>query len=247
MRADNLSTSYAKYPDDIKLVKHIMTFLKQQKTVVSDGGACTPRRFRQLGIAFGAHGGLDSVHEIVLRASYDLEAFGELTRGTLSAIEQGTSFDNHLIYSILHEPIYCEGTAAAWSAHRVQAEYDAFDLDNPKTEDQRIYFYGELIFPWMFEDYAELRQVQKVAEIVAADSQWPALFDEDQLAKNEVPVFAAAYLEDMYVDWKLSMATAKKIKGCKVFATNVMFHDAIRSKMDEVVKQAFALRDDVVD
>ena len=51
----------------------------------------------------------------------------------------------------------------------------------------------------------------------------------------------------MYVDFDLGMETARKVKGTKVFTTNVMFHDAIRSKMDEVVRQAFALRDDVLD
>lgn len=99
----------------------------------------------------------------------------------------------------------------------------------------------------MFEDYSELRKVQDVAERVAADSDWPALFDEEQLAKNEVPVYAAAYTEDMYVDYDFSRETAAKIKGAKVFVTNVMYHDAVRDKMDEVVRQVFALRDDVID
>ena len=49
------------------------------------------------------------------------------------------------------------------------------------------------------------------------------------------------------MDFELSVETARKIKECKVFTTNVMFHDALRSKMDEVVRQAFALRDDVID
>ena len=73
------------------------------------------------------------------------------------------------------------------------------------------------------------------------------MYDLKQLAKNEVPVYAAAYVEDMYVDFDLSMDTASKVKGCKVFTTNVMFHNAVSRKMDEVVKQAFALRDDVLD
>jgi hypothetical protein len=51
----------------------------------------------------------------------------------------------------------------------------------------------------------------------------------------------------MYVDYELSMQTAGKIKGCKTFTTNVMFHDAIRSRMDEVVRMAWGLRDDVID
>ena len=39
--------------------------------------------------------------------------------------------------------------------------------------------------------------MQDVANRVAAESDWPALFDEQQLAKNEVPVYAAAYQEDV--------------------------------------------------
>lgn len=190
-------------------------------------------------------GGLDAVHEIMLRASYDIENFGHLTRGSLSAIDRAMPFDDAVIYAILHEPIYCQGEAPKWSAHRVISEYPEFDLDS--TEDRPIYFTGEMIYPWMFEDYSELRKVEDVANRVAADNDWPELYDTAQLAKNEVPVYAASYVEDMYVDFDLSMDTAKKIKGCKVFTTNVMFHDAIRSRMDDVVKQAFALRDDVID
>ena len=99
----------------------------------------------------------------------------------------------------------------------------------------------------MFEDYSELRKVADVAQTVASSADWSPLFDEQQLAKNEVPVYAASYIEDMYVDFDLGMETARKIKNCKVFVTNVMFHDAVRSKMDEVIKQVFALRDDTVD
>ncbi|KAI9846895.1 MAG: hypothetical protein M1837_003507 [Sclerophora amabilis] len=76
---------------------------------------------------------------------------------------------------------------------------------------------------------------------------WPALYDESQLAKNEVPVYAATYIDDMYVDFDLARETASKIKGCKEFITNVMYHNALSSKSDEVMRQLFALRDDVVD
>lgn len=51
----------------------------------------------------------------------------------------------------------------------------------------------------------------------------------------------------MYVDYDYSRETAAKIKGCKVFSTNVMYHNAVRDKADEVIKQLFALRDDVID
>lgn len=239
---------YNKYPEDVDRVKQIMNYLKRfgdGKIKLPSEGTLTRRRFRQIGMAFGGHGGLDAVHDIVLRASNDIGSFGHITRGSLSAIDRATPFDDNLIYAILHEPIYCQGEASRWSAERLMSEYAVFDLE--KTDDSPIYFTGEMIYPSMFEDYSELRKVDDVANRIANDSDWPQLYDEEQLIRNEVPVYAATYVEDMYVDFDLSMETASKVKGCKVFTTNVMFHDAVRSKMDEVLKQAFALRDDVVE
>nr|POF15269.1 proline iminopeptidase [Quercus suber] len=243
---------YRKFPEDIVRVKTVLNYLQRfgdGKIKLPSEGRLTRRRFLQMGILLGTHGGVDALHDIVLRASADIAAFGHLTRPTLAAIDQTAVFDENLLYAILHEPIYCQGTAPSWSAERVMQEFPAFALD-PATagsEEAPVYFTGEMIFPSMFEDYPELAKVQDVAEMVAKDAEWPALFDEQQLARNEVPVYAVGYMEDMYVDFELASATAKAIKGCKTFTTNVLYHDAIRSKMDEVVKQAFALRDDVVD
>lgn len=135
--------------------------------------------------------------------------------------------------------------ASNWSAHRVQQGLQEFSLD--KTDDSPLFFTGEMVFPWMLTDYTELRALANVAEKLAAETEWPPLYDEQQLARNEVPAYAAVYMEDMYVDFNFSIETAKKIKGCKTFVTNVMYHDAVRSKMDDVWKNIWALRDDVID
>ena len=137
---------YTKHPDDVERVKAIMKYLKRfgdGKIKLPSEGNLTRRRFRQLGIAFGFHGGLDMVHDIVLRASSDIEAFGILTRGSLSAIESGTKFDDNLLYAILHEPIYCMGKAPSWSAHRMMDDYPVFDLEKEEGE---VYFTGEMIY-----------------------------------------------------------------------------------------------------
>jgi hypothetical protein len=99
----------------------------------------------------------------------------------------------------------------------------------------------------MFEDYSELRKLKDQAGIIAGMTQWSKVFDKDQLARNEVPVYAAVYVDDMYVDFALSLETARAIKGCKIYVTNNMFHDALSSKMDDVFKALFALRDDTID
>jgi hypothetical protein len=99
----------------------------------------------------------------------------------------------------------------------------------------------------MFEDYPELRKVKEQAELVAQFKDWPQLFDMEQLQRNEVPVYAAVYKEDMYVDFDLSLQTAETIKGCKPYITNMVYHDGLRSKVDDVFKALFALRDDSID
>ena len=104
-----------------------------------------------------------------------------------------------------------------------------------------------MIYPFMFECYPELTKLKKVGHMLAEEKDWPKLYDIEQLKKNNVPTYAAVYYDDMYVDFELSMETAKTIKGCKPFVTNSMYHNAIGAKTDEVLKEIFARRDDVID
>jgi hypothetical protein len=99
----------------------------------------------------------------------------------------------------------------------------------------------------MFESYSELKQIKEAAEILATTAEWPALYDEAQLAKNKVPIYAATYIDDMYVHYDLATATAAKIGNAKQFITNTMYHDALRSKTGEIMRQLFNLREDVID
>jgi pimeloyl-ACP methyl ester carboxylesterase len=241
---------YAKYPEDIARVHRIIKLLSRfgDETVRVQGGEgfLPARRFMQLGIYFGKHGGIDQVHELVLRADTDLTQFGHLTRPTVLALEMAQSFDSNVIYALLHEPIYCQGEAANWSAERLLERHPEFSLQNV-DDGKPVFFTGEMIYPFMFESYPELKKLKTVSHLLAEEKNWPKLYDNEQLKKNEVPVYAATYHDDLYVDFDLSMETAKTIKGCKPFVTNSMYHNAISAKTDEVLKALFALRDDVID
>lgn len=103
------------------------------------------------------------------------------------------------------------------------------------------------IYKDMFESYTELRQLYDVADILATATDWPALYDEQRLARNDVPVYAVTYLDDMYVHFDLASDTASKIKGVKQFITNMVYHDGLRSRVDEIMKQLFALKEDSID
>ncbi|KAJ5225830.1 Proline iminopeptidase [Penicillium chermesinum] len=234
---------YAKFPEDAARVKKIMQYLSENKVALPTGWL-TPARFQQLGILFGFHGGIDTVHEIVLRAWNDLEIFGFLTFPTLTTIDGNGGMDKNIIYAILHEAIYCQGKPSRWSADRLRALKPEFQISAARD---KIYFTGEMVFKDMFESYSELKAVQEAAEILADTTDWPALYDEAQLANNNVPVYAATYIDDMYVHYELASSTASKIKGTQQFITNTMYHDALRSKSGEVMRQLLNLRDDSLD
>lgn len=241
---------YAKYPEDIDRVKRIVKLLSRfgDTTVRVQGGEgfLSARRFLQLGIYFGKHGGFDDVHEFVLRADTDLTQFGHLTRPTVLALEAAQSWDTNVIYALLHEPIYCQGKASNWSAERLISKHPEFSLSRVDG-DEPVYFTGEMIYPFMFDVYPELAKLKTVGKLLAEEKDWPQLYDKEQLKKNEVPTYAAVYVDDMYVDLDLSMETANSIRGCKTFITNTMYHNGIGAKTDEVLRQIFSLRDDVMD
>jgi pimeloyl-ACP methyl ester carboxylesterase len=104
---------YEKYPEDVERVQQICKLLQRfGDTTVRDTtsqGFITARRFAQIGIHFGFHGGFDTVHEVVLRAWSDLNFVGHLTKPTVTKIEGLLPFNDHMIYTLLHEPIYCQG------------------------------------------------------------------------------------------------------------------------------------------
>jgi hypothetical protein len=78
-----------------------------------------------------------------------------------------------------------------------------------------LYFSGEMIYPFLFDLFPELEKLKNVADIIAKYGGWPELYDEWQLARNEVPLYAATFVDDMYVDFGLAQGTAKLVKNCK--------------------------------
>ena len=59
-----------------------------------------------------------------------------------------------------------------------------------KLDGQKVLLTGEMFFPWMYEQVRALRPFRAVAEELAGPRDWPALYDADRLAANEVPVAA---------------------------------------------------------
>ncbi|KAG6002650.1 hypothetical protein E4U21_002910 [Claviceps maximensis] len=256
---------FAKFPQDQDTIREIARYMDRQggRVALPGGGFLTLPRLLTMGIAFGGHGGFETVHSTLAALKASLDQFGFFTRACLVALEAFTPFDTNIIYAILHEAIYCDGPAAPnspsdWAAHRVglalaHEEGSPFawlrpDFSvSPTSSAAPLYFSGEMIFPFHFDTYPELIPLREVAQKLASYGDWPALYDAQRLRENAVPVYAASYVEDMYVDHHFARDTATLVRGTKVFETNVMYHNALRTKADEVMQQLFRLRDDVLD
>ncbi|KAK4239815.1 Alpha/Beta hydrolase protein [Achaetomium macrosporum] len=249
---------YKKYPEDIATVRRIVQYIISQpgsRIKLPAGGYLTAQLFLTIGLAFGGHGGLDEVHSLVLRLATDLDQFGFLTRASLAALESQIPFDTHPIYAILHEAIYCRRHHSNWAAYRVGRGLPEFtwlaDAESAlvvTSDSEPLYFSGEMVYPFHVADSPELKRMTEAAKILAHTREWGEdLYDEEQLRRNEVPVYAVSYIDDMYVDFEFARETAALVKGIKVRETNGWYHDAVRSKSEEVFAALFKLRDDEID
>lgn len=210
--ADRNAAYYSKHPGDVTRVKALISHLANGPLALPAGGTLTPHRLLTIGLALGSHAGVTHVHDLVLRATTDLARLGTLARPTLDALESATSFDNNPLYALLHEPIYCQDGASGWSASGVLRGLPAFDMQARLQSDEPVLLTGEMVFPETIAESAVLGPLSEVAEGLAKVI-WGRLYDVDVLRRNEVPVYAAVYIEDMYVDYEFSKETAGIIKG----------------------------------
>lgn len=140
------------------------------------------------------------------------------------------SYAAHPLYALVHESIYGQDARpTAWAAERVRAEFPQFDAAKALAGDGPVLFTGETVHPWMFETDPALRPLRETAGLLAARTDWRPLYDPARLAANEVPVAAAVYHDDMYVDATHSLQTAAAVRGLRPWVTNEYEHDGLRT------------------
>ena len=222
---------YERYPGDVEIVRKITNHLATHTVELPGGGRLSPRRFQQLGIAFGASDGFEQVHYLLETAFVHTAAGPALSYNFLRGVENASAFETNPIYAILHEAIYCQETASRWAAERVRAEYPEFDI----VPERPVFFTGEMIYPWMFDEYEYLRPLKEAAEILATYNGWPRLYDGAVLQANPVPCVAAVYYDDMYVERALSEEMARAISGIRLWVTNEYEHNALRADGEKVL------------
>jgi pimeloyl-ACP methyl ester carboxylesterase len=221
-----------RYPDDEQTVRRIVAHLRARAVRLPDGSPLTPERFLQLGIAFGMSDGFARVHYLLEEA---FDADGELSETFLFEAYCALSFAGRPLYAILHEACYCQRGASSWAAQRVRGELPEFD---PATAGMPR-FTGEMIYPWMFDLDPTLRPLREAAKILAAYEDWPPLYDAGRLRGTSVPVVAAVYYDDMYVERSFSEETAATIRGCRIWLTNQYQHNALRVEGEALFRRLY--------
>ena len=232
---------FARYPADLAQCARIFEHLHRHEVALPGGGRLTVRRFQQAGFMLGFHDGMEKLHYLLEDAFCAGLRGDELSLPFLHAVEHSQSFETNPIFAVLHEMCYTQGAAARWSAERIRGEFPDTNWAPGKPPS----FTGEMIYPWMFDEYPGLSPLRDVAELLAHEERWPALYDPAQLARNTVPCVATIYAEDMFVPRALSERTAAAIAGTRVWLTNEYEHSGLRES-SKVFERMLALRRDLL-
>ena len=240
-----VAAHYARYPQDVERARRIADHLLSHEVTLPNGYRLTAEAFQSLGIVLGGSEGSHRLHYLLEHAFVRTphgqalsDAFQEQTQGLLS-------YASHPLYALVHEAIYGQDEhPTAWSAERVRAEFPQFDAAKTLAGDGPLLFTGESVHPWMFDCDPALRPLRETADLLAARTDWPLLYDAARLAANEVPVAAAIYHDDMYVDTAHALETARTIRGLRTWVTDEFEHDGVRAGGPRVLDRLLALTRD---
>ncbi|MFE3121047.1 alpha/beta fold hydrolase [Streptomyces niveus] len=242
-----VAAHYARYPQDVERARRIAEHLAEHRTVLPSGYTLTPEAFQSLGILLGVGSGTHQLHHLLENAFVPTPGGPELSDAFQEQVAAQLSFAGHPLYALVHEAIYAQDSRpTAWSAERVRAEFPRFDVARILAGDGPLLFTGETIHPWHFTADPSLRPLRESAELLAGRRDWPELYDPARLAVNEVPVAAAVYHDDMYVDTGHSLETARGIRGLRTWVTDEYEHDGVRASGSKVLDRLLALARDEI-
>ncbi|MGY0615249.1 alpha/beta fold hydrolase [Vibrio sp. FJH11] len=234
---DKNQAFFQQFPKAQQLCQNIADHLIENEEFLPNGQRFTVEQFQQIGINFGVSDTFLPTYYWLESALIHVNGKPQLRYEFLSDMLAQQNFQTNPIYAILHESIYCQGFSSSWSAHRVRQSHQAFNYEKGKS----FYFTGEMVFPWMFDQYVNLKPLKEAAEILANKDDWPALYDEKQLAMNKVPVSCAVYADDMFVEMDISRETLSLMPNAKAWITNEYEHNGLRADGERILDTLIAM------
>lgn len=236
---DKNQAFFRQFPQAQAMCQAIAEHLLEHDEFLPNGQRFTVEQFQQIGINFGMSDSFIATYYQLENAFVEVNGQPQLRYEFLNAMLAEQGFQTNPIYAILHESIYCQGDASNWSAQRVRSELTAFNYQ----KGQPFYFTGEMVFPWMFEQYTNLKPLQHAAELLATKSDWPVLYNAKQLANNTVPVSCAVYADDMFVEMDFSRETLALLGSASAWITNEYEHNGLRADGERILDKLIAMGD----
>lgn len=240
-----VTAHYERYPQDVDRARQIAEYVLQHEPVLPNGYRLTAEAFQSLGRVLGGSEGSHRLHFLLEHAFVRTPQGPALSDAFQEEAQALLSYASHPLYALVHEAIYGQDRRpTAWSAERVRAEFPRFDAAKALAGDGPLLFTGESVHPWMFDCDPALRPLRETAELLAARTDWTPLYDPARLAANEVPVAAAVYHDDMYVDTSHALQTARAVRGLRTWVTDEFEHDGVRAGGPRVLDRLLALTRD---
>ncbi|GAB3619368.1 alpha/beta fold hydrolase [Glutamicibacter endophyticus] len=225
------------YPQDRETLHAIYEHVRHNDDeFLPDGRRVTVPLVQMLGQYLGGNARVHQLHFVFEEAFINTPGGRRLSDSFLATLYEQASRASNPLYAVLHESIYAQGEATNWAAEAVLEEFPAFGAHAPTP-----LLTGEMVYRWYFTGDPALRPLEETARILAEHEGFAPLYDLEVLAKNTVPVAAAVYHDDVYVDRELSLRTAEQVRGLKAWVTKDYHHDGIGQDGPKIFAKLLAM------
>lgn len=240
-----VTAHYERYPQDVDRARQIAEYVLQHEPVLPNGYRLTAEAFQSLGRVLGGSEGSHRLHFLLEHAFVRTPQGPALSDAFQEEAQALLSYASHPLYALVHEAIYGQDRRpTAWSAERVRAEFPRFDAAKALMRRRTAPVHRRVGPP------LDVR-LRPGAAPPARDRRTPRrphrldpLYDPARLAANEVPVAAAVYHDDMYVDTSHALQTARAVRGLRTWVTDEFEHDGVRAGGPRVLDRLLALTRD---
>lgn len=222
-------------------VRQTCAHVLEHDEYLPNGEKLTPNRIRQVGLELGRTLGLENLRYLFEAPFVQIGGKRHLTQEFLGQVGSRVSFALDPLYALLHETIYgnavpqTEVEPTAWAADRIRENAPGFAQNaDPLDYDQPYYLTGEHFGSWAFAHDSALQPLADLADDLAAETEWPVLYDPQKLAENQVPVHAVVYRDDIFVPRALSLNTGR-VMGANILEKDDLHHDGLRASGNLII------------
>lgn len=231
---------FQRYPQAQARIEEIINHLDNSDERLPTGERLSSRRFRTIGIELGRGFGFDTLSYLLEESFRVVRGEKRLRSDFLHDVGARLSFQGAPLYAAIHESIYGGvggQDVTGWAAHRVREEYEEF-------AEGGTWLTGEHIYPWQFDEDPALCPFKDAAQELSQYRWADSPYDPAALREADVVSAAVIYLDDIFVPFEGSMATADTYRDLRRHVTNRYQHNGIHEDGASLLSELFRLADE---